>query len=125
MKKLAILFTIATVVCLAACQKQVTVPVPANALSSTDAYINDVLQSGHAAAVQYENDVKGGFVPAPAFKAAMKGLVDALNIADPLYQAYHETLKSNPTAAEPPALSSAMSNVSTALGNVSASATQK
>ena len=106
---------------LAGC-KVVQAPLPTNAVNQVDAGINEVLQAGHAAALKYEQDVAGGFVPSAAFKATMQGLVTALNIADPLYQQYHAVLLTDPTAAEPASLSTAVTSVSTALSNITANA---
>ncbi len=90
-------------------------PLPAGAINQVDAGINSVLQSGHAAVVQYQSDVANGFKPTPLFAQTVLGLTRALNYADPLYQAYHETLKSNPGAPEPPALATAVSQVQISL----------
>jgi len=104
------------------CAKHVQAPLPTNAINEVDAQLNAVLQAAHAAAVKYEADVQAGFVPSPAFKQTMKVLVDALNIADPLYQTYHSTLQTNPNAPEPAALQQAVAQVSSSLGQIATTA---
>ena len=105
--------------------KTVTTPLPANAVNSLDAGINEVLQAGHAAAAKYQADVAAAtFTPTPAFKSRMTTLIKALNVADPAYQAYHAALVANPAAAEPAPLASAISTVSSSLSQITQPATQ-
>jgi len=121
MKKIAVLLLGAIVsvgsITTVGCRKQLA-PLPTNAINSVDAQLNSILQAGHAAAVQYQGDVKAGFKPAPQFKAVMKTLIDALNIADPLYQSYHSALVANPSAPVPSDLSNAVAKVGSALGSL-------
>lgn len=126
MKKILKLLSIATlglaIGWMTGCKASVAPPLPPGAANQLDAQINEVLQAGHAAAVKYESDVTAGFNPSAAFKATMTQLVNALNIADPLYQTYHATLATNPAATEPPALSAAVTSVSNSLTQITSEA---
>jgi hypothetical protein len=94
-------------------------PLPTNAVNQTDASINEVLQSAHAAYVQVYNDVQAGkWKPTAGQKTVLDNLATALNVADPLYQSYHAELLTNSATTEPAALTTALSNVSTALANL-------
>ncbi|HVW78502.1 MAG TPA: hypothetical protein VHB45_12875 [Alloacidobacterium sp.] len=106
----------------AGCAHQVNAPLPKGAINSIDAQTNAVLQAGHAAAAQYEADVKAGFVPSGTLKAAVAQLVNALNVADPLYQTWHSVLQSDPGAAQPAQLASSVSQVSSSLATITSAA---
>jgi hypothetical protein len=121
MKKLFSLLLVVPLV--VGCAVKANAPLPQNAVNATDAEINAILQAAHAAVVQYDNDVAAGFVPSAALKTAVSQLTNALNIAQPLEQTFHTTLQSNPGAAEPPALSTAVSQVSAAMTNLTSVST--
>lgn len=121
MKKFAIASILSFGMLTGCIHQPVSAPLPAGAINATDASLNEVLQAGHAAAVQYGTDVANGFVPSPALKTAMAALISALNIADPLYQSYHNLLQTQPGAGEPAALASAVVQVSQALATITAS----
>lgn len=118
---IAAFFLLGILVLFSGCAHNVNTPLPQGAINQPDAETNAVLQAGHAAADRYETDVKNGFVPSASLKVAVANLVKALNIADPLYQAWHATLLTNAAAPQPAALPSAVSQVSaslTAVNNV-------
>ncbi len=106
------------------CLHNPSTTLPKGAINQVDANINSDLQLAHAAVVRYQADVANGFKPTPLFAQAVLQLTRALNYADPLFQAYHETLKSNPGAPEPPALATAISQVKIALQEVNRGATK-
>lgn len=100
--------------------KSTTMPLPAGAVNSAsgkiEAQFNADLQAAHAAVVQYETDVKAGVhTPTSSEKTAVNAVIDALNVADPLEQAFHTAVQANPNAATPAELQSAMTKVSTSM----------
>lgn len=121
MKKL---FSLLLVIPLAiGCAVKANAPLPRNAVNATDAEINAILQAAHAAVVQYNTDVAAGFVPSATLKSAVSQLTNALDIAQPLEQTFDATLRTNPAAAEPAALSTAVSQVSAAMTNLTSVST--
>lgn len=96
--------------------KTVTAPLPAQAVDQIDATANTILQPAHAFAADISASVlstdpqKHIDLTATQTSVLVK-LNQALNIADPLEQAYH----ANPTSATSAQLQSADQQVSTAL----------
>ena len=99
--------------------KYKTAPLPANAITAIDADINSTLITGHAAIERYEKDVTAGLHKnvTPTEKLIVNTLVKSLNIADPLYQAYHKVLQTDPGAPEPAELATAVSTVKSNTAN--------
>src|ERR1700751_1501904 len=79
---------------LTGCMKQVSAPLPSMVVDSVDAMVNSILQPAHAfaadltAAVQ-STDPQVHIELTATQKALLIKLNQALNIADPLEQAYH------------------------------------
>jgi hypothetical protein len=103
---------------MAAC-KPVTAPLPSGAINNVDAQVNATLQAAHAAVVQYESDVTAGkHTPTAEEKSIVNKLVQALNVADPLFQQWHSALQVNPAAGQPQALADALTAVSQNLNSI-------
>lgn len=59
-------------------------------LNSADQAMGETLTAAHAFYVRIQSDTaSGAYTPSPAEKAALNGLALSLNIAQPLYIAYH------------------------------------
>ncbi len=112
MRYLPAVFCIGIALALGQGCKTAIAPLPANAINSVDAGINENLQAAHAFIVQYESDVASGkHAPTANEKAAVNKVIAALNVADPLYQSYHTALASNPNTGEPAELAAAITAV--------------
>jgi opacity protein-like surface antigen len=103
--------------------KSINAPLPPNAINATDSGVNHTLQAAHAGAKQFNDDVQAGkFTPTLAEKAAYDSVVNALNVADPLYQQWHKALVANPDAGEPQQLINAVvvvtANINTVLSAI-------
>ncbi len=99
--------------------KAANTPLPANAVNAVDAGINENLQAAHAAVAKYQQDVAAGLhTPTPTEKLAVNALINTLNVADPMYQNYHATLKLNPAAGEPAELIAAVNAVTNNLSSL-------
>ena len=111
---------IATVIaCFLAGCKPATTALPAGAVNSVDATINESLQAAHAYVAQWQADVASGkHVPTAAEKTAIGQVVTDLNIADPLFQQFHAALVANPGAGEPANLAAALAAVTSDLANL-------
>ena len=119
-KVLFLLFILPALLAVTACKTNG--PLPPGALTAPDATIDATLSAASAAVTQYEKDVAGGFVPAPALRTSMQDLQKSLAVAIPAYQAWHAELATNPATAEPAALVSAVASIITSLGSLPSSA---
>ena len=129
MRKLATLLlgAIVAVGCMSSvgCKKQTT-PLPANAVDRVDATANSILQPAHAfaarisAAVQ-STDPNVHIALTPVQLQVLNDLNKALNIADPLEQAYHN----NPTSVTASQLQAATAAVTQKLSAAQAQITVK
>jgi hypothetical protein len=102
-------------VALTGCAHQVNAPLPALAVDQIDATVNSILQPAHAfaadlSAAVLSTDPQVHIELSPAQKAILVKLNQALNVADPLEQAYH----AQPTSITATQLQNAASQVSTA-----------
>lgn len=114
-----IVAALALIIVISGCAHQpATVTLPPGAFTPADAQINSVLQAGHAAADQYIKDRSSGFTPSIPLALVMSKLIHSLNVADPIYQAYHETLKANLSAPEPQQLVTVIKDIQTAMNNI-------
>ena len=120
MKRLALL-AVFLALPLAGC-KTVSVTVPAWAPNSAVAVAGEAIASANAALVQYEADVKSGFVPAAALRTVMSDIQQALAIAQPAFNAWEAAARANPAAPEPTALPSALTRISTDLAKLPSTA---
>lgn len=115
MKKILFAAAIYAMVLLSGC-KQVNAPLPGGAMDQVDATANSILQPAHAFASRMSSavlstDPQVHIELTAAQKTLLVNLNKALNIADPLEQAYHQL----PTSTGAVQLQSATSNVSTSL----------
>jgi hypothetical protein len=118
MTRFKMLLGVALALSVAGC-KTTPAPLPAGAINSVDAGLNENLQAAHAAVVQYEADVTAGkHTPDATEKAVVNKLIAALNVADPLYQSWHAALVADPTAGEPQQLIDALAAVTANLNAV-------
>ena len=118
MKNFGMLIGLALALSVTGC-KTTPAPLPAGAVNSVDAGLNENLQAAHAAVVQYQADVTAGkHTPTAAEKTVVNALIVALNTADPLYQSYHAALVADPTAGEPQQLIDALAAVTANLSAV-------
>ena len=119
--KRTILITALALVALAGC-KQATAPIPAWAPNSALAVAGETIASANAAVMQYEADVKSGFVPAAALRTVMSDIQQALAIAQPGFNAWEAAARTTPTAPEPTSLSTAIVRISTDLSKLPSTA---
>ena len=120
MKRLALL-AVFLALPLAGC-KTATAPVPAWAPNSAVAVAGEAIASANAAVMQYEADVKNGFVPAAALRTVMSDIQQALAIAQPGFNAWEAAARTTPTAPEPTSLSTAIVRISTDLAKLPSTA---
>lgn len=97
------------------CAKQVNAPLPAMAVDQVDATVNSILQPAHAFAARLSaavlsTDPQVHIELTPVQKSILVKLNQALNVADPLEQAYH----AQPTSISAAQLQTAAAQVSTA-----------
>lgn len=102
-------------VALTGCAKQVNAPLPALAVDQIDATVNSILQPAHAfaadlSAAVLSTDPQVHIELTAAQKNILIQLNKALNVADPLEQAYHAL----PTSITATQLQNAAAQVSTA-----------
>jgi hypothetical protein len=116
MKKLAML-SIWLALPLAGCKTVTTVP-PPWAPNQAIATAGEIISAANNAVVQYEADVKAGFVPSPALNSVMSDIQQGLAIAQPAFNEWEAAARANPTAAEPSALPAAIQRISTDLGKL-------
>jgi hypothetical protein len=116
MKKLAML-SIWLALPLAGCKTVTTVP-PPWAPNQAIATAGEIISAANNAVVQYEADVKAGFVPSPALNSAMSDIQQGLAIAQPAFNEWEAAARANSTAAEPSALPAAIQRISTDLGKL-------
>jgi hypothetical protein len=115
MKKLAVII-LALPLFLAGCKPA---PLPTGAINGVDAALNANLQAAHAAVLQYEADVKAGLhTPTVAERTAVNNIIGSLNIADPLYQAWHAQLQKDPTTPESAQLIGLAADISSELNAI-------
>jgi hypothetical protein len=121
MKKLALL-AIWLALPLAGC-KTVSTPPPAWAPNSQVAVAGYAIASGNAAVVQFEADVKGGFVPAPALRTVMSDMQQALAIAQPIFVQWEQAARTNAATPEPAGLPASIQKITTDLAKLPTVAT--
>jgi hypothetical protein len=105
---------------LAGCRTAGTTQPPAPGYATAaEQSVGETIAGANAVVLKYEADVKAGtYVPTAAMTAAVSAIQKALVIADPLALAWHNALASNPAAAEPAGLSSAVSTINTNIGTL-------
>jgi len=115
-----LLFVCAAIICVAGCAKTVTAPLPAGAINTFDADTFRTLADTRAAVAAIHDDVKAGKVTLDVAQLAfVDQVIKDVNLADSLYQAYHQTMVLTP-AAQPntAALTAATAVVETDFGQL-------
>jgi hypothetical protein len=112
---LAIVASLCILPVMVGCAKQVNAPLPAMAVDQVDADVNSILQPAHAFAAALTKAVQSTdpqvhIELTAAQKSVLVALNKALNIADPLEQAYH----AQPTSTAATQLQTAAAQVSSA-----------
>lgn len=98
--------------------KTVTAPLPAWAPNSQIAVAGESIAAANAAVVQYESDVKAGFVPAAALRTTMSDIQQALSIAQPAFNQWEQAARTDTAAPEPTALPTALTRISSDLAKL-------
>jgi hypothetical protein len=112
---LAVVASLCILPVMVGCAKQVNAPLPAMAVDQVDADANTILQPAHAFAARLtaavlSTDPQVHIELTASQKSVLMALNKALNIADPLEQAYH----AQPTSTAASQLQAATTKVSTA-----------
>jgi len=109
-----ILLAASVLACILAGCKTASAPTPVapGYVTAAEQSVGETIAGANAVVLKYEADVKAGtYVPTAAMKTAVSDIQKALGIADPLATAWHTALVANSAAAEPAALSSAVSTI--------------
>lgn len=105
---------------LAGC-KTVTYSLPAGAINSADAVIYRTLADAHGFTAKVRSEVAAGKAKlTPAQTKVFNKLIDDLNVADVLYQAYHAGGAAANAASLTPAVNAVSSDLSTAMSQIQA-----
>jgi hypothetical protein len=104
---------------LSGCARQVQA-LPPWAVTAPQATAGSIIAGANATVVQYEADVKGGYLAPAAMRTAMQAIQKALTIAQPQYDMWAAELKANPQATEPADLAAALSTLQTTLAQLPA-----
>jgi hypothetical protein len=91
---------------------------PAWAPTAPIATAGESIAAANAAVVQYEADVKAGYVPSPTLNAIMSDIQQALVIAQPAFDQWETAARANAAAAEPVALPTQLTRISTDLSQL-------
>ena len=96
---------------LAGC-KVVQAPLPPWAPTAPVAVAGESIAVANATVVQYESDVKAGFVPTPTLRTVMSDIQQALVVAQPIFDQWEVAARANPAAPEPTELPAQMARIS-------------
>lgn len=90
-QKVLLLFVLCWVAFPSGCKTTVTQPLAPGYQNSTDQSMGETLAAAHAFYQTLADDAQAGkWTPKPAEKTALNALADSLNVAQPLYLAYHQ-----------------------------------
>lgn len=121
---IALFFGIGWLTSLTGC-KTVTAstPLAPGYVTAGEQTVGEVIASADAIVLKYEADVQSGtYKPTPAVTSAVSAIQQALAVADPLAVTWHQALLANASSAEPAALATAVSTITSNITHLPESA---